>query len=50
MSQTHLTDAAWRQSAGLNAVVAALSDGDTRPRIVGGAVRDSLLGTGCCRH
>ncbi|MDE0933183.1 MAG: CCA tRNA nucleotidyltransferase [Novosphingopyxis baekryungensis] len=39
-----LPDAAWRSDPALIAVVAALSDGDMRPRIVGGAVRDSLLG------
>jgi poly(A) polymerase len=44
VSTVRLPDATWRQSAGLKAVVAALSDGDERPRIVGGAVRDSLLG------
>ena len=39
-----LPDAAWRSDPALIAVVSALSDGDMRPRIVGGAVRDSLLG------
>jgi poly(A) polymerase len=39
-----LPDTPWRQSEGLHAVVAALSEGGARPRIVGGAVRDSLLG------
>ena len=39
-----LPDAAWRSDPALIAVVAALSNGDMRPRIVGGAVRDSLLG------
>ncbi len=33
----------WLNSRGLQHVVAVLSDGDARPRIVGGAVRDSLL-------
>lgn len=41
MSQTRLPDAEWRQSPGLHAVVAALGG---EARIVGGAVRDSLLG------
>ena len=44
MSIARLPDAAWRQSDGLKAVVTALWDGDEGPRIVGGAVRDSLLG------
>ncbi|WP_022671945.1 CCA tRNA nucleotidyltransferase [Novosphingopyxis baekryungensis] len=39
-----LPDAAWRSDPALIAVVAALSDGEMQPRIVGGAVRDSLLG------
>ncbi len=39
-----LPDAPWRASEGLKAIVAALSDGDDVLRIVGGAVRDSLLG------
>ncbi len=39
-----LPDAAWRSDPALIAVVSALSDGEMRPRIVGGAVRDSLLG------
>jgi poly(A) polymerase len=44
MSVVRLPEAAWRESEGLKAVVVALSDGDDAPRIVGGAVRDSLLG------
>ncbi len=39
-----LPDAPWLHASGLNRVVAALTDGDARPRLVGGAVRDSLLG------
>jgi poly(A) polymerase len=39
-----LTDAAWFQAPALKAVVSALSVGDEKPRIVGGAVRDGLLG------
>lgn len=41
MSVAHLTDAPWWHAQGLRAVVAAL---DGEARIVGGAVRDSLLG------
>lgn len=41
MSETRLPDAPWRQSSGLRAVIAALGG---EARIVGGAVRDSLLG------
>jgi poly(A) polymerase len=44
MSTLYLSDAPWRNSEGLKAIVAALSDGDDDLRIVGGAVRDSLLG------
>ncbi len=44
MSGTQLPDSAWRQSEGLRAVVAALGEGAERPKIVGGAVRDTLLG------
>ncbi|WP_187335731.1 CCA tRNA nucleotidyltransferase [Novosphingopyxis iocasae] len=40
----NLPDAPWRRDPALLAVVDALSDGEERPRIVGGAVRDSLLG------
>ena len=39
-----LPDAEWLHASGLEHVVAALTDGDARPRLVGGAVRDSLLG------
>ncbi len=44
MGSVMLPDADWRHDPALHAVVAALSDGADRPRIVGGAVRDSLLG------
>jgi poly(A) polymerase len=44
MSTVYLPDAPWRNSEGLKAIVAALSDDEEGPRIVGGAVRDSLLG------
>jgi poly(A) polymerase len=44
MTITRLPDAPWRQSPGLRAIITALSDTDQQPRIVGGAVRDSLLG------
>ncbi len=44
MKKTVLPDAPWRHSAGLHAVVAALNDANSPVRIVGGAVRDSLLG------
>jgi poly(A) polymerase len=44
VSETRLNDAPWLHSDALTAVVRALSDGDSRPRIVGGAVRDNLLG------
>jgi poly(A) polymerase len=44
VSEARLPDSWWRQSKGLRAVVAALTDGEARPHIVGGAVRDSLLG------
>ncbi len=44
MSDAVLTDAAWFQSPELKAVVAALGSGGEKPRIVGGAVRDGLLG------
>jgi poly(A) polymerase len=44
MSTLYLPDAPWRNSDGLKAIVAALSDGNDDLRIVGGAVRDSLLG------
>jgi poly(A) polymerase len=38
-----LTDAPWRHTEGLSAVIAALRVDGAPPRIVGGAVRDSLL-------
>jgi poly(A) polymerase len=41
VSETRLPDAEWRQSPGLRAVIGALGG---EARIVGGAVRDSLLG------
>jgi poly(A) polymerase len=44
VSNSVLPDATWRHSEGLHAIVAALSEGEERPHIVGGAVRDSLLG------
>jgi poly(A) polymerase len=44
MSAVYLPGAPWRESEGLKAITAALLDGDEGPRIVGGAVRDSLLG------
>ena len=44
MSGVLLTDASWLHSTELKAVVAALSVNGKRPRIVGGAVRDGLLG------
>ncbi len=44
MTQRTLPDAPWRRDPALLAVVEALSGGEERPRIVGGAVRDSLLG------
>jgi poly(A) polymerase len=40
----NLPDAPWLNASGLKRVVSALTDGDARPRLVGGAVRDSLLG------
>lgn len=40
---TTLPAAEWRQAAGLKHVVAALRDDHGGPRIVGGAVRDTLL-------
>ncbi len=39
-----LTGADWLQSSALARIVEALSDNGNAPRIVGGAVRDSLLG------
>lgn len=44
MSEALLSDAAWFNSPELKAVIAALSTGTEKPRIVGGAVRDGLLG------
>jgi poly(A) polymerase len=39
-----LPEVPWRHADGLNAVIEALRMDDAPPRIVGGAVRDSLLG------
>ncbi len=39
-----LPAAEWRARAGLRRIVAALSDGDGTVKVVGGAVRDTLLG------
>ncbi len=44
MTMRILPDVEWRQAAGLKRVIVALTDGHGGPRIVGGAVRDSLLG------
>lgn len=44
MTPATLPPAAWRDAEGLKRVIAALSDGSGGPRIVGGAVRDTLLG------
>jgi poly(A) polymerase len=44
LADTVLPEADWLHSKGLTRVVGALTDGDDRPRLVGGAVRDSLLG------
>jgi poly(A) polymerase len=44
MSGVVLTDAPWFNAPELKAVVTALSIGEEKPRIVGGAVRDGLLG------
>ena len=44
MSDAVLPAVEWREADGLKRVVAALADNDGGPRIVGGAVRDSLLG------
>jgi poly(A) polymerase len=44
MTGTTLPDADWRSADGLLRVVAALRDEHGGPRIVGGAVRDTLLG------
>ncbi|MBL0925254.1 MAG: CCA tRNA nucleotidyltransferase [Sphingomonadaceae bacterium] len=43
MSGVQLGDAEWREAEGLKRIVAALRDEHGGPRIVGGAVRDSLL-------
>lgn len=39
-----LPDTEWRRSAGLRAIVDCLRDDGEAPRLVGGAVRDALLG------
>ncbi len=44
MSDTVLPDTAWREADGFKRIIAALTDDRSGPRIVGGAVRDSLLG------
>ncbi len=44
MSEAVLPDVEWRNADSLKRVVAALADDRGGPRIVGGAVRDSLLG------
>ena len=44
MSGAVLTDAPWFRAPELKAVVVALNSGGDMPRIVGGAVRDGLLG------
>ncbi len=44
MNVAMLPDADWRQAKGLRDVVLALADDHGGPRIVGGAVRDTLLG------
>lgn len=44
MSNAVLPNVEWREADGLKRVVAALTDDKGGPRIVGGAVRDSLLG------
>lgn len=44
MSDAVLPDAEWRKAEGLKRVVGALADEHGGPRIVGGAVRDTLLG------
>ena len=44
MSSTVLNDVPWLNSGALKAVVTALRVGPETPRIVGGAVRDTLLG------
>ena len=44
MTTAHIPDAAWQHSPGFRRVVKALTDGESRPMIVGGAVRDTVLG------
>jgi poly(A) polymerase len=44
MGMTHLPDAEWRGRPGLRRIVAALSADGGAVKIVGGAVRDTLLG------
>jgi poly(A) polymerase len=44
LAELLLPAADWLNSPALKRVVAALTDGDNRPRLVGGAVRDCLLG------
>src|SRR3546814_9082904 len=46
MDRVTLPDAAWRQRAGLAQLVDVLGAAAGEPRIVGGAVRDTLLGIG----
>ena len=41
---TQLPDIDWRQAEGLKAILAALTVDSNAPLVVGGAVRDSLLG------
>ena len=44
MTPATLPPAVWRDAEGLKRVITALTDGSGSPRIVGGAVRDTLLG------
>lgn len=44
MNDRQFPDYKWLYDASFQRVLAALSDGEERPRIVGGAVRDGLLG------
>jgi poly(A) polymerase len=44
MSAVHLPPSQWRESEGFKNLVTALWDDEDGPRIVGGAVRDGLLG------
>src|SRR3546814_17834879 len=46
MDRVTLPDAAWRQRAGLAQLVDVLGAAEGETRIVGGAVRDTLLGIG----